>query len=105
MNLDNIQSVMVYQAVKFDNKLSTFFVTEDTTHQRACVIKIIPNIGVMLDNTKDCVIVPFPNISSIVMKTEHKTEQSNARKEDLANQVKPVKISKLKVDPVGAKRL
>lgn len=105
MNLDNIQSLMVYQAVKFDGKISTFFVTENTTHQKACRIKILEGIGVMLQNDKDCVIVPFPNISSIVMNTEYKLDQNNARKEDLANQTKAITIPKLKIDPKGAKRL
>ena len=105
MNLKNIHSLRVYQAVKFDSKLSTFFVTKATAQYRPVSIEIIEGIGVNISTEKDSVIIPFANISGIYMNTEHKTEKIQARKDDLAK--KPVAIStkKIKSDPAGAKRL
>lgn len=96
MNLENIHSIRVYQAVKFDNKLSTYFVTEDTTHQRASEIEIIPDVGVSVKNERDHVIVPFPNISAIRMNTESAVEKRKAHKEDISKPAKARVSSKVK---------
>lgn len=82
MKLDNIHSIRVYQAVKFDNKLSTYFVTEDTTHHRAVEIEIIPSVGVSIRNNNDHVIAPFPNVSAIRLNTKKASETRKSRRED-----------------------
>lgn len=101
----NIESVRVYQAVKFDGKLSTFFPTGGGKYYKSLNIEIIPSIGVSVKNENDHVIIPFPNVGSISMSTEAKTAKSEAHKADISKPAKAQSVSKPKKDPVGSKRL
>ena len=105
MDLTKIDSIRVYQAVKFENKLLTFFQTGGGKHYRGLDIEIVPSIGVSIKNDKDHVIVPFPNVGSITMVTDHKEELKEERIADMSKPAQAQKVSKPRVDPTGAKRL
>jgi hypothetical protein len=103
--VDNILSIRTYQAVKFEGKLHTFFTTQDSAQRKGIEIEILAGIGVLLQSPTDAVIVPFPNISGIYLNTEIKQKIKEERKEDISKPAKAQLVSKIKVDPIGAKRL
>jgi hypothetical protein len=102
--LKDVHSVRIYQAVKFENKLQTFFTTLDSAQRKGIKITIEPSIGVLLESDSDAVIVPFPNISGIYLHTAEKTAKHEAHIEDISKPAKAQTVSKSKVDPIGAKR-
>ena len=108
MNLKKIKSLRTYQAVKFENKLDTFFTSEGTPNRLAVEMEILEGVGVAVKSDKDCVIVPFPNISGIYMNTQYHEDEKKRKQEQKKAELKGAslpKIAKVKKDPLGAKRL
>jgi hypothetical protein len=102
--LENIHSVRTYQAVKFEQKMDTFFSTDVTPNRSAVEIRLIDGVGIELKSEKDHVIVPFPNISGIYLRTEFKDAQAKAIADDIAKPALAKTVAKIKNDPQGAKR-
>lgn len=96
MKLPKIKSIRVYQAVKFDNKLSTYFVSERTTYQKPSEMELIEGVGVSVKNDKDHIIVPFPNVSMIQFDTELSKAKKEALQADIKKPALPQKINKVK---------
>jgi len=102
---EKITSLKVYEAVKFEGRMSKFFTTIKTQSHPACTIELLEGIGAKIYTDSDAIIVPYPNISGIHLDTDIKSEKREARKEDISKPAKAQNVSKLKTDPVGAKRL
>lgn len=104
-DIKGIHSVRVYQSVQFDKSQRTFFSIEDNPMAKGCEISIIENVGVELKSPTDHVIVPFPNISGIYLDTKSKKQARDEMKKDISKPATAQHVGKVKVDPVGAKRL
>jgi hypothetical protein len=108
MKIENIRNVRLYQAVKFDGKSDTFFTIDTTPSRRGVQLSIVENIGVLIENERDAILVPFPNISGIYLKTDHHKKEEK-KKQELADEAERTKVlappKKVKRDPIGAKRL
>ena len=96
MKLPKIKSIRVYQAVKFDNKLSTYFVSEDTTYQRASEMQVVEGVGVSIKNERDHIIAPFPNISMIQFDTELSKAKKESRKADIEKPAQARNVTRVK---------
>lgn len=97
-----IKYIRVYQAVKLDGRVDTFFSTEKSATNAATSIEILPDLGVLLKRTEH-VIVPFSNISGIYLLTEAEEvkKAEEAAKEAAIDAAKSPFIPKrIKVDPV-----
>ncbi len=107
MNLDlnkSVLSVRTYQAVMFEGSLSTFFTSKGTSNHKKVDIEIVEGIGALISTEKDAIIVPFPNISIISLKTDHKEKIQQERAEEVSKPAPAQSVSKIKGDPQGAKR-
>ncbi len=106
MNLkESVLSVRTYQAVSFEGSLSTFFTTTGTANHKKVDIEIVEGIGTLVSTAKDAIIIPFPNISIISLKTDYKEKQRQERADENAKQPAAKDVLKIKGDPLGAKRL
>jgi hypothetical protein len=108
MSNKEIKNIRTYQAVKLDGKMDTFFTSERTMSKPAVKMEIESTIGVLISSNTDAVLVPFANISGVYFYTESdsikKSEKEAADAHHEATKTKTT-VNKIKVDPIGAKRL
>jgi len=93
-----IISVRIYQAVKFDNANETTFIVKGTQRKDAVKVTIDEAYqGILIENDKDCIFVPFTNVSCIHFECE---KYRKVEKQKKAEKVKADKIAKSHRDTV-----
>lgn len=76
-----INYVKVYQSVKFNKKMETYFSAFDTANNRDCNMELIENLGVKISKKgAKTVIIPFANIAQIELLEEKKKQPKSSSK-------------------------
>ena len=99
MSKKEILAVRVYQAVKFNKSLDTFFSTERIKNLEPKKLTVNKEIGgIEIEDSRDHIVVPFTNVSVIYLKSKAAVEKIEEKKKQ-AEKVKKTNESKRDTTP------